>query len=86
MKGRRVAVFDPRIRTTNPMTALLFTNTSGHQLEEGPVYVDEGNNASNKITFNIICIFVDGVYVGEVLMHNVKISQEAIIPYAIDRV
>lgn len=47
MKGRRVAVFDPKIRTTNPMTALLFTNTSGHQLEEGPVYVDEGNESNN---------------------------------------
>lgn len=43
VQGKRVAVFDPRIRKSNPMSAVHFKNTSGFQIEEGPAYIEEGN-------------------------------------------
>ena len=40
-KGKRVAVYNPDVREKNPMTALLFTNSTGMTLEGGPLTVLE---------------------------------------------
>jgi hypothetical protein len=43
-EGKRVAVYNPEVRDKNPMSAVLFKNTTGLMLEGGPVTVleDEG--------------------------------------------
>ncbi len=43
-EGRRVAVYNPEIREKNPMSAVLFKNTTGMTLEGGPVTVLEGEH------------------------------------------
>eukprot|EP00026_Physarum_polycephalum_P003005 Phypoly_transcript_03014.p1 GENE.Phypoly_transcript_03014~~Phypoly_transcript_03014.p1 ORF type:complete len:752 (+),score=129.91 Phypoly_transcript_03014:328-2583(+) len=68
VEGKRVVIFDPKVRKTYPMSAILFKNTSGYQIEAGPAYIDD-----------------DGVYVGEVMLQNVQVGEETVIPYAIDQ-
>ncbi len=41
-EGRRVAVYNPEVRERNPLSAVLFQNTTGMTLEAGPVTVLEG--------------------------------------------
>ena len=41
--GRKVAIYNPDVRSGNPMSALLFENTTGATLEGGPVTVFDGN-------------------------------------------
>lgn len=43
-EGRRIAVYNPDIREKNPMSAILFKNTTDMTLEGGPVTVMEGEN------------------------------------------
>jgi hypothetical protein len=40
-EGRRVAVYNPEVREKNPMSAVLFKNTTGMTLEGGPLTVLE---------------------------------------------
>ncbi len=40
-EGKRVAVYNPEVRDKNPMSAVLFKNTTGMTLEAGPVTVFE---------------------------------------------
>lgn len=42
--GRRVAVYNRSVRESNPMAAILFTNTTGMTLEGGPLTVLEGDD------------------------------------------
>lgn len=44
VEGKRVAVYNPEVRAKNPMSAVLFKNTSGSTLEGGPVTVLEGTS------------------------------------------
>lgn len=41
IEGKRVAVFNAEVRSRNPMSAVLFNNTTGATLEAGPVTVLE---------------------------------------------
>lgn len=41
-EGKRVAVYNPGVRDKNPMSAVLFKNTTGMTLEGGPLTVLEG--------------------------------------------
>ena len=42
--GKRVAVYNPEVREKNPMSAVLFKNTTGMTLEGGPVTVLENES------------------------------------------
>jgi len=43
-EGKRVAVYNPEVREKNPMSAVLFENTTGMTLEAGPLTVFEGDS------------------------------------------
>jgi hypothetical protein len=47
-EGKRVAVYNREIREKNPMSAVLFKNTTGMTLEGGPVTVLEDDNYTGE--------------------------------------
>lgn len=52
--GKRVAVYNPEVRNHNPMSAVLFKNTTGLTLESGPMIVFEKEAYVGEAMLNIL--------------------------------
>ncbi|MBT8491832.1 MAG: DUF4139 domain-containing protein [Deltaproteobacteria bacterium] len=67
-EGRRVAIYNPDVRAKNPMSAVLFKNTTGVTLEGGPVTVlDKGET-----------------YLGESMLDTLKPDEEKLVPFSVE--
>ncbi|MCP4697870.1 MAG: hypothetical protein GY862_13610 [Gammaproteobacteria bacterium] len=53
-EGKRVAVYNPEVRDKNPMSAVLFKNTTGLTLENGPLTVFEDEAYAGEAMLNIL--------------------------------
>jgi hypothetical protein len=52
--GKNVVVYNPDVRSTNPMSAVLFKNTTGLTLENGPITVFEDDAYVGETMLNIL--------------------------------
>jgi hypothetical protein len=52
--GKRIVVYNPEVREQNPMSAILFENTTGLTLENGPVTVFEEDNYVGEAMLNTL--------------------------------